>query len=75
MRTLPTDAVDTAISEVKKPDSYYLVECKKPQTITDDRLVYIVKWIGKVLEEYAECHRRHNALVAQIQGSKENAED
>ena len=65
-KTLPTEALDRAITEVSKPDSYYLVPCKKPVWLTSDSLEEVILHIEQVYIDYADCYNRHNALSEQL---------
>lgn len=66
-KTIPTETITKAIDEVKKPDSYYLVKCKKPRESKSDLLPDVLELIRETLEDNADCHNRHNGLIPQVQ--------
>jgi len=60
------EASNAAIEAVKAIDSYFLVECKKPQNATSDDLTYILNYIDQLMVDYSECYKRHNLLIEQV---------
>jgi len=57
---------EAAIESVKRIDSYYLVPCKLPNNQTSDALSDILDAIDKLMEDYADCYKRHNTLIEQV---------
>jgi len=64
--TKQIDVADKAIDAIDKPDSYYLVKCKKPPMSVSDDLEYIIRLVKRSLMSGADCYNRHNPLTDQV---------
>ena len=56
---------DDAVNEIKKPDAYYLVKCRKPEkSVSGENLEDQLNFLDQQwLESFSDCFKRHNGLV------------
>ena len=66
VETSEPESTKKAIEEVKKPDAYYLVPCRKPDELTSDKLDAIIFMYEEIMIDYSECYHRHNGLINQV---------
>jgi len=59
-------AATEALTEIKKPDSYYLVPCPDLRESNSDSLQDILDMVAMTIADYNECKDRHNNLVEQL---------
>ena len=59
-------AATTAINEIAKPDSFYLVPCRDLRDSNSDSLQDILDLLALTVADYIECQGRHNNLVEQL---------
>jgi len=57
---------ERAITEMKRPDSFYLVPCPPIPKAESDKLDQSIDLVVWILEQYGSCAERHNLLVDQL---------
>jgi len=63
---IEADVADSAIREVRRPDSFFLVKCPPIPKAESDKLDQSIDLVVWILEQYGSCSERHNLLVDQL---------
>ena len=57
---------EAAIDAIKQIDSFYLVPCETPAKLTSDEIAAIMKYLDRLMTDYAKDCKRMNVLIEQV---------